>query len=222
MARRESNPIGPTPPVPFLKTCYFYAPLQVDLIPTISRDENYTVYRSAYTSITEADGLRIAGGSQGVMWNTSVPVNENLTFGCWFKRTGGSGVNYSFGCGTKNNARYYGLQLSMYSSYWLMQEYLYFCSVSSTYLPITNTWCYLNWTIIYNDSNNYTCKFHRDGALVASRTFSNTQWLGMTNCFMAISHFTNTTYGYYKNFTCFEELTDSEVLKLYQNDGVPL
>lgn len=202
------------------KTCYFYAPLTQNLTPSIAHDSDFTVYKSAINSVS-SEGVYLSSGSHGVMWNCSVPVNKSITFGCWVKRTSGSGVNYSFGAGTKNNARYYGLQLSQYQNYWLMQEYLYFCNVGSNYMPVNNVWTYISWTIIYNSSNNYTCKFYKNGQLVAEKTFTNTQWQGMINCYFAISHFTNSMYGYYKHFSCYEELTDAEVAQLYQRGGVP-
>ena len=201
------------------KTCYFYAPLTGGLNAIIAHDSNLSVYRSAINSIS-SDGVYLSSAAHGVIWECSVPVNTNITFGCWVKRTGGNGVNYSFGAATQNNARYYGLQLSQYNGYWLMQEYLYFCNVGTNYMPDSNTWTYINWTIIYNGNNNYTCKFYKNGQLAAERTFTNNNWQGMANCYFAISHFTNSMFGYYKHFSCYEALTDEEVAQLYQRGGV--
>jgi hypothetical protein len=201
------------------KVCYFYAPLTKDLTPEKAHDSDFTVYKSTIGSVS-SDGVYLSAAAHGVMWNCSVPVNTSLTFGCWVKRTGGSGINYSFGAGTKNNARYYGAQLSQYSNTWLITEYLYLCTVNGNYMPVTNTWTYINWTIVYNGNNNYTFKFYKNGVLVETRNVTNAQWLGMANCYFAISHFTNSMFGYYKHFSCYEELTDAEVAQLYQNGGV--
>lgn len=198
----------------------FYAPLTGSIIASIAHNSDTSVYSSSVNSIT-SEGLYLSAGGHGVIWNCSVPTGINLTFSCWVKRTGGSGVNYSFGAATKNNARYYGLQLSQYNNYWLMQEYLYFCYVSSNYPTVSNSYVFITWTIIYNGNNNYTVKFYKNGVLVTTNTFTNNQWLGMTNCYFSISHFTNSMYAYYKHFSCYNEMTDSEVLSLYQRGGIP-
>lgn len=201
-----------------LKVPYFYAPLTGTLTPSVAYDSITSVYKSSINQIN-SNGLALTAASQGVVWDCSVPVNTDLTFSCWVNRTGGSGVNYSFGTATKNNARYYGLQLSQYNSYWLMQEYLYFCYVGSNYLTVSNAYVFITWSITYNGNNNYTITFYKNGVLITTKTFSNTQWLGMANCFFAIGHFTNSMYASYKHFSCYPLLTDSEVLTLYQNNG---
>lgn len=221
MSRREYQNTQDAP-TPTGRQPLFYAPLTGGTLnATIAHDSNLSVHNSVVGSLL-SDSVRLSSSANGIIWNCSVPVNTNITFNCWVKRTGGSGVNYSFGAATKNNARYYGLQLSQYNAYWLMQEYLYFCYVSANYMPENNVWTYISWTIIYNGSNNYTCKFYKNGQLVTEKTFNNTQWLGMTNCYFGISHFTNSMYAYYKHFSAYEELTDGEVAQLYQNGGVPL
>lgn len=121
------------------KTCYFYAPLTDSLNATIAHDSNLSVYNSSVNSVS-SDGVYLSAAANGVIWDCSVPVNTSITFGCWVKRTGGNGVNYSFGAATKNNARYYGLQLSQYNGYWLVQEYLYFCNVGTNYMPDSTGW----------------------------------------------------------------------------------
>ena len=176
---------------------------------TIAHDSNLSVYRSTVSSIS-SDGVYLSAASNGIIWNCSVPVNTNITLNCWVKRTGGYGVNYSF-----------GLQLSQYQNSWLTQEYLYFCYVDSNYMPVNNVWTYISWTIIYNGNSNYTCKFYKNGQFVTEKNVTNTQWLGMTNCYFGISHFTNSMYAYYKHFSCYEELTNDDVAQLYQREGVP-
>lgn len=203
-----------------VKQPLFYAPLTSTTVAAIAHDSDTSVYDESYNSISSA-GLRITAAGHGIRWNCSVPVGMNLTFSCWVNRTGGQGVNYSFGAATQNNARYKGLQLSQYSSYWLMQEYLYFCSVGTNFMTETNVYVFLSWTIIYNGNNSYTCKFYKNGVLIETRTFTNTNWQGMSDRCFAISHFTNSMYAYYKHFSCYEELTDAEVMSLYQRGGEP-
>lgn len=209
------------------KICYFYAPLTQDLVPQIAHDNVYTVYGQAYSSVS-SDGLYLSGGSHYVKWNCSVPTSKNLTFSCWLKYTGQSGVGYSFGATTQNNARYIGLQYANHiygdTHYWLMTEYLYFLGVSyNTYgvLFTQNVDVFITWTLIFNDNNTITLKFYKNGTLSFQTTMTpNGNW-NLNSCIFGISHGTNTMYGYYKHFSCYEALTDEEVAQLYQRGGLP-
>lgn len=203
-------------------TPLFYAPLTRDFLPTIAWDNNLTVYSSSGASI-ENNSARINSGSGGIMYNCSVPQNVNLTFNCWLCYTGGSGVNYSYGAATKNNAKYKGAQYANIGKAWMVCEYLYIIDgFTATRPEVPNQFIFCSFTIIFNGNHSYTFKFYKNGIKIAEKTITNTTWLEFADCVFAISHFTNSMYAYYKHFSCYEELTDYQIKQLYDNGGIPL
>ncbi|MBP5401378.1 MAG: hypothetical protein J6Y35_07105 [Bacteroidales bacterium] len=203
------------------KTCYFYAPLTNDFVPSISHNGDYTVYKSTGSTMTN-DGVYVNGRYSGLMWNCTVPNNTNITFNCWFKFINNNVTSYAFGAATKDNRRYAGCQYATYQNYWLICEWLYLCPIASS-IPrphATNTWVYISFTIIYNGNNSYTFKFYKNGVFVTEKTLTDNTWLKLQDCYFAFGHFVDTLTGYYKHFSCFDELSESEILTLYQNGGI--
>lgn len=217
--RREygkENSIAPS------KECYFHAPLTTNNVPTIAWDGDNTVNKQ--TNCTFTDGsIKLNASSSGIVWNCAVPQGKNLTFSCWVKKVSGSGVNYNFGCGPKTTTtRYTGLNYSEISYCILMQEYLYFYyNPNKTYLTNTNSYTFITWTMIFNGGNSYTIKFYKNGILDNKNTITNTSWQEFKNCYFEIGHFTNSMVALNRHFTCHEELSDEEVLQLYNRGGVP-
>lgn len=213
--KREEILIQPAQKMPL-----FYASLLNNTTAEIDCEGDGSTYYNYSATIT-SDGLRISTGNGSIMWNCHCPANTDLTFSCWIKKTGGSGVYYSFGTSVENNQKYKGLQYANGGGYWLVAEYLYFFYNGTNYPTPNNTWSFVSWSIIYNGSNSYTVKFYRDGALIVTKTFTNSQWQGMNGSRFAISHnVNNSMYAYYKHFSCYPLLTDDEVLELYQRGGV--
>jgi hypothetical protein len=203
------------------KKCYFYAPLLSDYVPVVSHNNDYSVYRSVGCTVT-SDGVRVEGRYSGLMWNCPAPYDVNITFNCWFKYISNSVTSYAFGAATKDNRRYAGCQYATYQNYWLICEWLYLCMISSS-IPrphVSNTWVFLSFTIIYKGNNSYTFKFYRNGVFVTEKTLTDNTWLKLQECYFALGHFVDTLTGVYKHFSCFEELTEAEIMELYQNGGI--
>ena len=219
MARRESTAI-----VQGNKTCYFYTPLTTNLTPVIAHDNKYGIYD--YNDITFVNNsVYLSGGrTSRIKFESECPIGINLTFNCWLKKTGDDWESYSFGSCGRNDEHYYGLQYhGPTNNYSLVCEYCYFCQGGQVAPIGTDT--FVSWTIIYNGNSNYTCKLYKDGIVQYTKTFTNTSWKGMgdqtmTTIFAIAHNIGGTMKGYYKHFSCFEELTDSEILELYQNGGI--
>ena len=205
----------------------FYASLQGTIFPEIIDSQYDFTYSKNANATSASDRLNFGSTNAYVKWNPQCPANTDLTFSCWVN-TGSntSNVNYSFGTATTNNDRYKGLQTTYYQNVRVGQEYclLWWDNVTNTTWNIqSNTWIFLTWSIKYNGNNSYTLKGYENGVYVSERTITNTSWLGMANTMFAIGHGTNNDLkGNYKHFSVFPILTDSQVLQLYQNGGVPL
>ena len=199
----------------------FFAPLVGSHYPLFAHDNVLSIYNDSSNSSLLS--LIIENVYAGILWDSAVPQNKDLTFNCWISKSfDASGVNYSIGAATKDNARYKGLQYCEYQTYWLMQEYLYFCNANSTnYLTELNNAVFISWSIKYNGNNNYTCKFYKNAVLQNTFTFTNNSWLGMVDSFFAISHFNNSLLGSYMYFSCYEMLSNKEIATLYNNNGLP-
>ncbi len=206
---------------------FFYAPLTGSLEPMYSCNNDFTVYDSAYYSLSDTNGLYLSGATHGVIWNTQVPSDKTLTFGCWVKYVSTAySPCRSFGAGPKDTGMQKGLIFTQYNSYWIYTGSLSFCQVSNNYMTESNTWVYLNWTVkctgISNNLEQYTCKFYKNGVLTETKSFQYGGGnLDMTDCYFTIGNRNSPLFAYYKHFSCFEELSDDDVLKLYQNGGVP-
>lgn len=204
------------------KECFFYAPLTSNNLPVVAWDGNYTVNRTTNCSLTDGS-LKLNGASSGIVWDCMVPQGKNLSFSCFVKKIQSYGVSYSFGCGPKTTTtRYTGLNYNEYNYYLLMQEYLYFYrNPNNQYLTSSNSYNFITWTLIFNDNGTYSVKIYKNGVINNQNTVTNTSWKKFENCYFEIGHFTNSMVALNRHFTCHEELSDEEVLQLYNRGGVP-
>ncbi len=199
----------------------FYASFASSLTPEYTYDGNVELLSTSYCSAS--NGV-MQSTNKNMCYKSASPIpaiseGEGITFCCYVKRTANSGICYSFGAAhSTNSTKYAGLQLVSYSSNVLVTEYLYFVTGYSINFSTLAFWA---WTIHFNGSNSYTVKVYKDGVLVFTKTFSNTSWLGFANCYFAIGHASsNSCIGEFSHFSAWRELTDSEVLELYNAGGV--
>lgn len=206
---------------------FFYAPLTSDLLPVVGEGGPLSV--KAQTNVSISDGaMYLSNGRGKILWNVPAQADVDCTFSVWVKKVANNGCSYSFGAPHPTNARYYGLMYQEHQSDLrakLGTEYCNWFFMSSHASRLTNTsgFVFISWTIRYLNGSTYNCKIYKDGELVDDKTFTNTSWLGMQNCFFGISNgaSTNSMTGYYKHFSVHEAMDDQQILELYERGGVP-
>lgn len=200
---------------------FFYASLIDSLTAEIAYDDgNGLVYNTGLTLV--GDSARISGANGAAMWQCAFP-EEDITISCWVRRTGGTGVNFSFGLAYSDNSRYLGAQYVQYSGYWLGTELRYLIRPGTPYPAESNVWTFVTWSYEKTGSTTYRFTFYKNGIKIKTATINDTVWLGLSGSQFAISHNVgNSMHAYYKHFSCYPLLTDEQVADLYDNGGVPL
>lgn len=205
----------------------FYAPLTSDLLPVVGDGGSLSVKAMANVYISNG-AMYVSSGTGKILWDVPTHANVDYTFSVWVKKVANNGCSYSFGAPHHTNARYYGLMYQEHQSNLrakLGTEYCNWFFMSSHASRLTNTseFVFISWTIRHLGESSYNCKIYIDGELVDDKTFTNTSWLGMENCYFGISNgaSTNSMTGYYKHFSVHEAMDDQQILELYERDGVP-
>lgn len=206
----------------------FYAPLTTDLLPIVGHDGSLTV-KSSKSASTSNESLYLSAASSKIIWNVPAKSNTDLTFSVWIKKVSNRGCSYSFGAPHPSNTRYYGLMYQEHSSsakWKLGTEYCnsFFVCDHNSFLTKTNSFVFLSFSIKYINSNTYSCKIYQNGIAIEEKTFTNNTWLGLDNCFYGIANGagSNTMRAYYKHFSVFSLLSDTQVMDLYKKEGNPL
>lgn len=206
----------------------FYAPLTTDLLPTVGYDGSLTVKSSKNASISN-DSLYLSAATSKIIWNVPAKADTDATFSVWVRKVRNRGCSYSFGAPHPSNTRYYGLMYQEHSSsakWKLGTEYCnsFFTCSHNSFLTNTNSFVFLSFSIKYEGDKTYTCKIYQNGVAIEEKTFTSSTWLGLSNCFYGISNGAgnNSMIAYYKHFSVYGLLSDSQVMDLYNNGGEPL
>ena len=219
---------GIEPPVPVDNpVLLFYAPLIATTTPVFAWNGNLGVQQHGGGSISNSSFYMPSTGTAPIRWASAIKGGTNLTFSCWVTPSYGSGVNFMFGMlHTVTATRYAGLLLAKHVS----QNYI---SLTTNYIspfaaspapPFVNSGerAFVSWTIIFDESNSYTVKFYKNGALVYTTTVVQSNWLGVIDTAPGIGLGGNTCPGRYSLFSIYEEMTDEQILKLYQEGGIAM
>ena len=206
----------------------FYAPLITDKNPIFSWDGNLGI-QQAGSCIIDAGTLYFASnGSTAIRWASSIKSGVNLTFSCIVKPTYSSGVNVMFGMLHQSiTTRCSGLFLSKHVSHnylGLISNYISPFSGSPAPPFVTSgETAFVSWTIIFNGNSSYTVKYYNNGTLVHQVTVNQVDWLGVANNAPGIGlSGNNSCAGRYSHFSIHEELSDTQILALYQNGGIAM
>lgn len=208
----------------------FFAPLDMDLLPTIAWNGDKTIYKNIGYSIY---GECYSGTSTSnvLLYNCSIPSEKtDLTFSCWIKPTVSMGtIGYAFGATTKNREIGKGCHFCCSNStYRLDTEWTRIVQASIPAITI-GEWQFITFTIKKTDSG-WSRKIYKNGILEyeADGQIKNNNngnpYSGFQDCFFAIGNGSSNGAKnvYCKHFSCFDALTDDEVLALYSNNGVPI
>lgn len=199
----------------------FYAPLTHNLLPAVAWDGNKTLYESLDFRIE--DGAAYCDTKDGsLIYNSAIPPDKSdLTFSCWCKaNVGASPISYGFGAATKNRERHKGCQFCN-DPYPLQTEWLLLSGSSDMQIKL-GEWAFFTFTI-RKTAAGWNMKIYKDGMKVYDKDTVSSDWLAWQDCFYAISHGVNNAWvgGSFRHFSCFDTLTDEEVMALYNNGGIP-
>lgn len=207
----------------------FYAALTSSKTADYAWDGGTGLYYAGSSSITGGQ-LVIPGtaANNRLTWNSYLPTGKNLTFSAFMSLTGKlSGMNVGF-CGVNTASTKYS---SFYLGFWSSQSYKFYITaewlqlLATNYIPTLGVKNFYTVSIIFNGSNSYTFKFYVNGNFVQEQTITNANWLAMQNLRFGIGYEaggSNVLYGKVSQCSCYELLSDSQVLQLYNNGGVPL
>lgn len=213
------------------KECYFYAPLTDNLEYTSWDGSTGLAYHNAtYSYISggclDCGATRSSYQSNCVTFNTAVPMVDALTMSFWYKHKSMSTLGRLFSWIDLGYAKYsccgFGYD-SGYSDFRIIPEYLNI-STGAAFVKDTNAFRFITLTVRKNE-NVYSGTVYVDGEPINSFSFSNGSWKWITansRFSIGFSNAGNNTTGYYKHCSCYAELTDEEVKRLYQNGGTRL
>ena len=207
----------------------FYAPLVEDLLPTIAWNEDKTIYRN--TGFGMSGGCHSSTSDSALIFNCCSPHDKTaLTFSCWIKpcetkitigRTFGNttkGVEIGRGCQFCNSAVNNRLDTE-------------WCSIANSDTPYIslNEWQFITFTIKKTDSG-WERKIYKNGILeyegvgIIKDHFLGNPYKGVQDCNFSLGvegSSNNSPRTYYRHFSCYEALTDEEVMLLYKIGGIP-
>jgi len=200
----------------------FYAALTSSKTADYAWDGN-TGYSYAGSGSFSGNELLISQAATArLVWNCLIPQDKNLTFSCYITRTTASVYEYSFGAFNTAQPKYSCLCPSFAENYGLTAEWIANI-VTSTYLAALNTKHFYTFSVIFNSANNFTFKLYVDGSLIYSNTVTNNNWLKFVSCYFSVGRNSdNNLIGKVSQCSCYELLSDAQVLQLYNNGGVPL
>lgn len=203
---------------------YFYAPLTTDKVPTICYNNDYSIYYAGSTAILNG-ALYVASSasSQATVWGCDVPSINAFTINCYLKDSTKTQWGRRMALYDPSCPRYSGFCLGSYSNGQdcIPADWLIF-PFNGSYIP-SNQWNFVSITAIKNGTN-YVIKLYVDGLMKQQLSFTNTLWRFILNCKFATGFTVSSDNqaGYQKHYSFYDELTDEQILQLYNNGGVPL
>lgn len=208
---------------------FFYAALSSSKVADYAWDGGTGLLYAGSSTITNGEFVSPGtAAANRLTWNSYVPTGKNLTFSAFMSLTGKlGGVNCGF-CGVNIAAtRYSSFYLCFHGSnsykFYITAEWL---TLGTTdYIPVIGVKNFYTVSVIFNGSSSYTFKFYVNGNLIKTQTLTNLNWLAMQNLRFGIGYEAggqNVLYGKVSKCSCYELLTDEQVLELYNNGGNPL
>jgi hypothetical protein len=214
------------PPIKF-PTPLFYVPLTVDKRPIIAWNNILTIGETQGNGTIIDGALNIPNNTSGMSmcWDSLIPQNKNLTFCYWMNPNyAASGLNFMFGWMYISQSGS-GIAFSKLSpgntNMFSTNGNINNTNNEMGLVPV-NTWTFVCWTVKFNIPN-ITYTLYWNGVKKGEWIFNMPTFNRMSTERFSFGHYSNNNCpGNFKHFSVYEELTDKQVLDLYNNEGVPL
>jgi len=207
----------------------FYVPLTNDFYPTIAWDNNLNIYRDPTTAliVNNSYNSQSRNATSAIMWECSVPTDRNsFTFNMWCNPNDPwqSGINFMHGFLNRSGGGNWGVIFGKHQSSAFNQIFSYNINRWDDVFGLlpTNKWTFVSWTV-HEENGYFTFKVYWNGVKQGEFTEPQGSWWRANTekfCFGSSGYGNDTCMGYFKHYSVFEEMTDKQVLELYNNDGI--
>ena len=213
-------------------TLLFYAPLTVDKLPTYTWDIPGVFTLGNASIVSGALNIPSNSAQNSIQFNSNVPIDKDLTFSMWcnpiYNNNSGN-LNLMHGYLSYGNTPNIGGCFNKHYQFNYNSLHTKWAEIASNDMGLIpeNLWTFVTFSLIFNTTTPPKLILYYNGVKQGEWT----QWIGLNTslireggkfCIGSLYGGNLNCQGNFNHFSVYEELTDQQVLNLYNNGGVPM